>query len=147
MISHTNSTCPTLFKLQCGTEVWSRSSSSCSPHQTLHSEPRWNVFSSHQLFLQNHRKSVRYFSSKWKVFFSCIIFGFTFSHEGRNFEIHNWDCRVVGHAVLFHIIKLHSTCNLFLLFSWRRQTQKVAEFVYFPCCILKTQWSGIIIAL
>ena len=45
--------------------------------------------------------------------------------------------RVVDHVVLFHGIKLHSTCNLFLLLDWRWQTKKGAEFIYFPSSILE----------
>ena len=72
----------------------------------------------------------------------------TFSHERRNFEIHDRIRRVVGHVVLFHIIKLHSSCNSFLLCDWTRQAKKAAEFLYFPSSVLKKnpERSDIIIA-
>lgn len=140
MIESTEHTvCPVLIKFQCETEVWRHSSFSCSLHQTLHSGPQWSGSSSLLLSLQNHRITQVFSGNPDSQFLPVQhSIAFTFSHEGRNFEIHEWDRRVVCHIVLFHVIKLHPKQDCSLLFSWWRQSQKGAEFVHFPFNILKT---------
>ena len=76
-----------------------------------------------------------------------VFYQITFSHERRNLEIHNMECWIVGHVVLFHVVKLHSIHDLILLLGRRRQTKKGAEFVYFPSSVLQAQRSDIIIVL
>lgn len=145
----------TLFRLQCGTEAWGPSSSSCSLHQTLHSGPRWNGFSSHQPSLWSHRASVSCFNWRWRIgivlhvtcIAQCITIYCTFPYEGRNSEIHPLKCWMVNHFVLFHIIKLHSACKSINLLCWSIQTKKAAEFVYFPSSILETQRSDTVTTL
>lgn len=127
------------FRFLCETAAWDLSFCSCSLHQMLCSEPQWSGSSSHQPSLQNRRQTFNYLNveGKFLSFPHQIIVHQTFSHEGRNLEIHHWECRIVGHLILFHVIKLYSALHFFLLLSWRSQTQKGAEFIDFPSGILK----------
>lgn len=61
----------------------------------------------------------------------------TFSQERRNFKLHHRDFGIVDHFIAFHVIKVHTICNFFLLLNWGRQANKAAEFVYFSSSILK----------
>lgn len=115
-------------RLQCGTVRWCSSSSSYSLHQTVHSGPQWNGSSSHQPFLACDRGCVsreKFVEAERKTDRESRrgeMERSTFSHEWRDLEIHDWDGGVVGHAVLLHSIKLHSSSHPLLLLCWRRQT-------------------------
>lgn len=66
----------------------------------------------------------------------------TFPHEVRNFEVHNGDCGVVDHVVLFHVVKLCIRYDLPLLLDGGGQSQKVAEFVHFAVSVLRKRTVG-----
>lgn len=84
-----------------------------------------------QLYVLQNRKNMNQKSARQEDFHS------TFSHERRHLLIHKRDCGIVGHLVLFHIVKLHSCYNTLPLLGWWRQAEERAELVYLSSRVLQ----------
>jgi len=60
----------------------------------------------------------------------------TFPHEGWDLEVHERDCDMVGHVVLFHGIKLNPFCYFLPFFNWGGQTQEGAQTFHLTSSVL-----------
>lgn len=120
--------------------MWGLSFFVCSRRQTLRSAPQWNGSSSQQPSLQSQRQPVGPDVVPHANVRSHEQL--TFPHEVRNLEVHNGDCGVVDHVVLFHVVKLGISYDLPLLLEGGGQSQEVAEFVHFVVSVLQNRTAG-----